>query len=113
MVRLVNVATPVVSDARESVPFRVPPPLRLSVTVLLVRTLLKGSAILTATGGENVTPAVAEEGASCWKAMANAAGRIVNALVAGVRPPSDAVRVLLPALVMTRSLKVADPSGAV
>src|ERR1017187_2404399 len=113
MVRLVNVATPLLVVVRDNVPLRVPPPRRDSVTVLLLSTLLNGSAILTATGGANVNPAVAGEGASCWNVMAYAAGSMTSDLLVEVKPVADAVRVLLPALVMTRSPKLADPSAAV
>ena len=109
MVRLVNEATPFTAVVRTSEPLRVPPFRRDSVTGLLVSTLLYRSAIFTATGGANVTPAVAGEGASCWKVMAYGAGRMTSALLVEVRPAADTVRVLLPALVMTRSLKVAEP----
>src|ERR1017187_2898528 len=109
MLRLLNVATPLLVVVRDSVPFRVPPFKRDSVTVRLLSTLLNTSAILTATAGVNTAPAFVTEGASCWKVMANGAGRTVSDRLVEVSPGDDAVRMLLPALVTTRSLKVAEP----
>src|ERR1017187_4432803 len=109
MLRLLNVATPLLVVVRDSVPFRVPPFRRDSVTVALLSTLLNTSAILTATAGVNTAPALVKDGASCWNVIANGAGRMTSDRLAEVSPGDDAVSVLLPALVMTRSPKVAEP----
>ena len=109
MLRLLNVATPVLAVVRDSVPLRVPPFRKDSVTVVLLSTLLKASAILTATAGVNTAPALVTDGASCWKLMAYGVGRMTSDRLAEASPSDDAVRVLLPALVITRSLKVAEP----
>src|ERR1035437_7803098 len=109
MFRPVNVATPVLAVVCDSVPLRVPPFRRDSVTVVLLSTLLNWSAIFTATAGVNTAPALVTDGASCWKVMANGAGRMTSDRLAEVSPGDDAVSVLLPALVMTRAPKVAEP----
>src|ERR1022692_2555636 len=109
MLRLLNVATPLLVVVRDSVPLRIPPFKRDSVTVRLVSALLNVSAILTATAGVNTAPALVTEGASCWKVIAYGAGLMISDRLVEVRPGDDAVRMLLPALVMTRSLKPADP----
>src|ERR1022692_2995295 len=115
MNRFENAATPSRPVVRTVVPprVRVPPLRRDSVTGLLVSALLKASTIFTATGGVNTAPALVTEGASCWKVMVNGAGRMTSNLLAEVRPAEDAVTVLLPATVITRLRKVAEPFGSV
>src|ERR1035438_10336132 len=99
MFRQVNVATPVLAVVCDSVPLRVPPFNRDSVTVALLSTLLNWSAIFTVTAGVNTAPALVTEGASCWKVMAYGAGRMANGRLAEVSPGDDAMMVLLPAFV--------------
>ena len=71
--------------------------------------MLYWSASLTATAGVNVAPALVTAGASCWSVRVRSAGEITRDRLVEVRPGADAMRVLLPALVMTRSLKEAEP----
>ena len=92
-----NVATPVPSDGCDVVPLRVPPPSRLSVTVLLLIKLPNASMSWTVTADGKVVPARIVEGASCknWKVLGGPATTTNGAAGELERPVAgaEAVRV--------------------
>src|ERR1039457_5555078 len=112
MFRLVNEATPLAAVVRTVVPFKEPPPMSVSVTGMLVIPIFNRSATLTVF--VNTDPAVIEGAGACMKLMEFVpVVRMTSDLLVEVRPADDAVRILLPEFVMTRSPKLADPSAAV